>query len=613
MERTLSQLPISRRSPVFRALRGAAFALLALLAAIPAASAQEVLSQLSSSRTNVGEPVQLIVTVKGARGADLPQNLSVNGLRINLVGRQTQFQMGTGMKPTSTLIFTYLVVPQFEGNFTIAPFDVSIQGRVFRTQPMQLSVGGPAQAVPPQAMPGVPGQIPQTSPPNGDARPYFGELVLSKKKAYVGEVIPAELRFYFNTRIGGQVGDRPAFAGDGFTVQKFSNASKREQVIDGENYVVFSFQTSITAVKAGTLEIPSAQLEARLQLPGNDPGGVQDFFGGMLPPGMFAEMREVTIETRPQNLEVLALPKEGRPEDFTGAIGRFTMEAGVSPKKAAAGEPVTLTATVTGRGNLEAMGAPSLTGDENWRSYPPSDKITAEDAISYNGSKVFEFPLIARTDQTATPGLRFSYFDPTTGKYETLFQEPLPVDARAGTSAPASTPAADQSATPVPGPGSSPSAPNAAPLPAAPSAPGNWTSLLLRKEFLIANLALAIAWLALATFFALRRFAGSAAGARAARRRQARELLGKAKSASPETFFDAAIAYLCAKLDCDVLTAPQRIDALGLPADVHAGLHRILERQAESRYAAGGQRPASADERETLQKCLNELDARHAS
>ncbi|MEI8312032.1 MAG: BatD family protein, partial [Verrucomicrobiota bacterium] len=136
-----------------------------------------------------------------------------------------------------------------------------------------------------------------------------------------------------------------------------------------------------------------------------------------LPQGMFADNREVTLKTKPVQIEVQPLPKDGRPEDFSGAVGKFSMEATVSPKKVSAGEPVNLKVAVSGQGNFEGMGAPALTGDEGWRSYPPSDKFQSTDSIGFTGEKTFEFALIARQDQTRTPGARFSYFDPSTGKY----------------------------------------------------------------------------------------------------------------------------------------------------------------------------------------------------
>lgn len=595
-----------------------AFVFLLLAVLVPASlSAQEVAAGLSSSEAGVGEPVQLMVTVRGARGADVPQTLSVKGLQISLAGRSTQFEM-RNFKMSSTLTYTYLVVPQFEGEFTIPSFDVQIEGKTFRTQTMRLSVSGAAARMP--QMPGMPQNT--APPPTGqpsqssdEGERFFAELILSKKKAYVGEVVPVELRFYFDSRVGGQVGERPSFGGEGFTVQKFSNAVKREQVVNGTNYVVFSFQSAITPVKSGALLIPEASLDARLQLPGQAPQGFDSFFNNLpIPQGMFSDTRDVTIKTKPSQLEVDPLPKEGRPEDFSGAVGKFTMEASVSPKKAAAGEPITLKAAVSGQGNFEGMGAPVLTGDEGWRSYPPSDKFQSTDSVGFTGEKTFEFALIARQDQTRTPGVRFSYFDPSAGKYVVLTQEPLEVDAKAGGAPPAasSTPAG-QAAAPASTPALAVAPASTPDISAMAGGSSNWTALLMRREFVIANASLGIAWLAMLFLLALRKFSQSDAGRKLARKKQLRDAFSSLGDAEPGEFYEKARDYISLRLDAggDDLAAVARIDASQLPPGLKTSLHRVLERHGESKYAAGGTAPPALEERQGVISVLKELEAQY--
>jgi hypothetical protein len=572
--------------------------------------AQEIVAGLSSNRAQVGEPVQLVVTVRGARGADVPQTLSVNGLRITLAGRSTQFEM-RNFKMSSTLTYTYLIIPQFEGEFTIPSFDILIEKKTYRTQAMRLSVSGSASAPQPPSLPQssapLPSGIPSGPPPSSaqGGRRFFGELLLSKKSAYVGEVVPIELRFYFNSQIGGQVGERPNFSGEGFTVQKFSNAAKREQVVNEANYVVFNFQSAITPVKAGTLEIPAASLEARLQMPGKAPQGIDDFFSNFpIPQGMFSEAQDVKVETTAQTLDAKALPKEDRPADFSGAVGKFTMETSVSPKKAAGGEPVTLRVKVSGQGNFEGMGAPVLTGDEGWRSYPPSDKFQSGDAIGFTGEKTFEFPLIARQDQTRTPGIRFSYFDPSSGKYVTLMQDPLPVDARAGGVGPAASPQpSGTAATPPPAPAPTPD------ITAMSGGASSWTSLFFRKRFLAVHAVLALAWLTVVIVFSIRHFSASDAGRALARKKQARLALAQLRGVDPASFYDEVSRFLALRFNApgDQASLAERIDASSFPAETKSSLHGIIARHAESKFAGGSARPPSADERESVLATLKEL------
>jgi hypothetical protein len=570
--------------------------------------AQEATAGLSSPSTVVGRPVEIVLTVRDARSAEVPQSLNLPGLRIELLGRSTRFEMNN-FKMTSSLTYTYSVLPEHAGEFDIPAVEVRVGDKTLKTNPLRLSVADASTMQPPQGLPSVPSsQMPPSGGqvPRSNGRPYFGELVLSKKKAYVGEVIPAEFRYYFNSSIGGEVGDRPNLVGEGFTVQKLANVPKREQIVNGENYIVFAFQTAITPAKSGSLEIPPAKLEARLQLPGSAPAGFDDFFrqfGGIAPPGMFTNMQEVAIETAPTSLEISPLPKPGRPDDFSGAIGKFKMEASVSPKKAGPGDPVTLRVVISGQGNFESMGSPALVGDDEWRSYPPSEKFQSSDSISYSGEKAYEFLLVARTDQQQTPGIRFSYLDPDTGKYEVLTQNPLPVQARAGSS-PAQTPevAPDQNKTDAPE--TSPT-PNPAPSGKAGGA-SSWTSILVHPAFLIANASLGVIWILVLLVILIRRQSASPSGLRRKKIQRLKAVLTGLESCPEKEFTSRAVACLLDALDTESnpLLAGALVSVLAVDDQTKAQLANLLSLDEELKYSVGG---AKAPDRDTREKILSAL------
>lgn len=570
--------------------------------------AQDATAGLSSPATVVGRPVEIVVTVRDARSAEVPQSLNLPGLQIELMGRSTRFEMNN-FKITSSLTYTYSVLPQMAGDFDIPAFEVRVGDKTLKTNPLRISVSEASAMQPPQGLPGAPSpQLPPSGgqAPGGNALPYFGEMVLSKKKAYVGEVIPAEFRYYFNSAIGGEVGDRPNLIGEGFTIQKLANVPKREQIVNGNNYIVFAFQTAITPAKSGPLELPPAKLEARLQLPGSAPAGFDDFFrqfGGIAPPGMFTNMQEVAIETAPTSLEISPLPKQGRPDDFSGAIGKFKMVATVSPKKAGPGDPVTLRVVVSGQGNFEAMGAPVLAGGDEWRSYPPSEKFQSTDSINYAGEKIYEFLLVARTDQQQTPGIRFSYLDPDTGKYEVLTQNPLPVQARAG-QAPAKTTetSPDQKKTDAPAPSPTINPPH----PGKAGGASSWTSILVHPAFVMANAAIAVLWILSLLMILLRRQATSPSGLRRKKIQTLKATLASLESCPENEFTPRAVTCLLSLLNTESrpLEAAAILSKLSLDAEIRVVLANLLSRDDESKYSIGG---GKVPDRETRQNILSAL------
>jgi hypothetical protein len=458
-----------------------------LLGAAPAAHAQ-VTASLSSKSGQVGAPLQLQYQfVNAGRPGDMPRSLMVDGLEIRLTGRSQRTEI-VNMQATSIFIFAYTIIPNRPGNFTIPGFAVQVDGRQVRTPSVSLRVTGPGGSMPPAPGPGVQQMIPpmpgapqrqpqQQRPPsqpsqpsgppsartpprtaNGEPAPYYGEIVIGKRTAYVGELVPVELRYYFRADCQFNDLQRPSFGGDGFTAAPLSEPEQTEQYIDDIPYNIVTFRSAITPVKAGDIEIPPAVMGGRMIAPGG-PAGLDPFFDQFFqnfPMPGFGRAENIEAATDARTLDVQPLPKEGRPGNFSGAVGQFTMRAKADPKTAGAGEPVALTVSVEGRGNFDAMAPPELTGTEGWRTYAPKESFDDNDAMGFGGSgtKSFEFSLVAREDRSATPGAEFSYFDPLKKKYVTLKTKPVAVTAAgsgAAADAASSTAAADEDLPPTGG------------------------------------------------------------------------------------------------------------------------------------------------------------------
>lgn len=444
----------------------------------PPAKAAEVITVISSNTTRVGEPVVLVYRfVNTPQPSNMPQpGINVPGLEIRFNGVTSQssqsFSFGGGgaqRDASSVYEFMYVVTPNQPGKFTIPGFAVSVGGRQMRTKAVQLTVTGPGGYVPPSQPPPVrqvipppfspqqqpqrQGQPPRQAPaiqppqvaqtpqgrtppltPDGEPAPYFGEIIIGSRSAYAGEVVPVELRFHYRADIAFDNLQPPSFGGDGFTAAPLTEPEQTEQIVGDIPYNVVTFRSAITPVKPGEIEIPPAVMEGRMVMQGGMPGMdpfFDQFFRNFPMPGI-GRAENVQVRTEPRTLQVQALPREGRPANFTGAIGQFSLDASASPDTAASGEPVTLTLAVEGRGNFEAITAPTLTGEDGWRVYGPKDTFTAADAIGYGGTKTFEISMVARRDQNATPGAEFSYFDPQKKKYFTLKADPQAVTAAGG-------------------------------------------------------------------------------------------------------------------------------------------------------------------------------------
>jgi len=426
-------------------------ACLAALVTSAFAAQSEVTAKLEPQSIALGESAQLTVSSNGPTQSSVPR---VDGLEIEPIGQQTSIQMING-NVTTNLAQLFSVTPNRAGDFTIPPIGGS-------GQPIKLHVdkgsGGQTQRTIPQSRLHLP--TPSFSQPlNSTAvdsknQSAFLRIELPKQELTVGELVPVKVKAYFRADVSASLNGLPILSSDAFALNKLDDKPEQtKEVINGVPYTFVTWTSALSAVKAGNyplnLDLP---VIVRVQEKGarrNNP--FKDFFGddSVLDDPFFdnffsnATQKPLTLHTDGATVKIKPLPTQGRPPDFSGAVGQFELGSAISENNGTTGDPLTLKIKIEGRGNFDRVTTTGLTNSSDWKTYKPNGKFTANDSASIEGEKTFEQSIVpTKAGAQEIPALNFSYFDPEAQRYVTKSTTPIAIDvAQGNASAPVATPA----------------------------------------------------------------------------------------------------------------------------------------------------------------------------
>lgn len=412
-----------------RTARGAigALALAALsLTALPA-HATELQLSASVDRTTVGlgEQFQLVLTVQGedmlsAPAPTLPPlpDFSVLGSSSS---QSTNISIIRGqMKKQATVSFIYALTANKLGALSIPPCKLTYQGREYASQPIAITVvkqaqGGSTPGPGPGA--GAPGVAPSRTPAAVEGN-LFLSVIPSRRTVYVGEPLTVEVSLCTRYQIAnGGWAEVPSF--NGFWTEKLFEADRfdfQNRVIEGRSFGVSLLQkVALIPISPGQATLKPLAFNAAVSQPPRD---AFDLFGST---------QNLRVTSKPVTIEVLPLPEQGKPAEFTGGVGQFTLAATLDRTTSNGSEPVNLTVKLSGDGNLRMIDKPRLPAIQGLRILDPEVKDDAHAAgESVRGTKTFRYPIIPQSDgKYVIAPIVIAYFDPQAKSYKTLRSAPL--------------------------------------------------------------------------------------------------------------------------------------------------------------------------------------------
>jgi hypothetical protein len=316
----------------------------------------------------------------------------------------TQMQIING-RMSASMSYSYILYARQPGKYTIGAASIEYKGKTLRTQPLQIEVvqGKPQQKA----------QRQQDSVDIGDN--LFIKAIADKQRVTLGEQLTVTYKLY--TRVGISSYDltkAPVY--QGFWAEEIEQprqATLTSEVVNGKQYRVATIRTTaLFPTQPGKLTI--APLEVRCAVQIQTRRRSDDPFDRFFSDPFFSMLQTVEQNIKSNALTVTVDPlPENAPPEFSGAVGRYTLNVTVDKKEVMTGDPVTFRIVVSGAGNVKLLTLPKPKLPADFEAYEPKiSEETTREGGAIRGKKIAEYLLIPRNaGQRFIEPVTFAYYD----------------------------------------------------------------------------------------------------------------------------------------------------------------------------------------------------------
>lgn len=391
---------------------------------------QEI-SFTASSKTLVqeGEQFRLTYTLT-AQGTNF-RGPAFSGFRVMSGPNQStsqSYQIINGRVSQSfQLTFTYILMAQKEGEYEIPPATVSVDGKDYTSNSLKINVKKASQ---PSQQGGQSGRRSPSQSEGLAADDVFIKAFIDKKNPMQGEQVIITYKIFTTVPIS-QINIEELSSFPGFWIKDLldQNESLKQynEVLNGKEYVVADLKKiAIFPQRSGELQIEPMVLQCLAQVRTQSSSRFRDpFFDQFFDDPIFntnVQNVPLNLSSNAITLNVKPLPGTGRPADFSGAVGNFTMDVNIDRTRLKVNEAITIKVHIAGKGNIELIEPLRFNFPPDFETYDP--KITgntSKNQSGISGTRIFEYLVIPRTSGNFhIKPVNFSFFDLSKGVYTLL-------------------------------------------------------------------------------------------------------------------------------------------------------------------------------------------------
>jgi hypothetical protein len=372
-------------------------------------------AEVDRTTLTMNDTLTLQLTFSGGR-ISIPQPAlsDIPGFRATFAGQSQNISYVNG-QVTTQVIFTFALAPLSPGEHVIPAVTMNVGGQALSTNPIPIRVLSGSAATAP-----APGGGQHNGVAHG-GRTLFVTTTVDKKIVTVGEQLTLLFRFYSRVPLLSQSNYGPPDT-TGFMSEDLPPQRQYVTTIEGIRYQVVELATALFPTSAGQFTIGPASLECNVQ-------DFRDPFGDGFFQNLFSRGQTVTLRSDPLPITVRAVPQAGRPASFRGDVGRFQITAAFDKKSAKVHEPLTLTVTVSGEGNIKSLSQPPLPETKEFKTYDTLSSLNVDKKDGrLRGSKVFTTVMKPEVSgELVFPSISLSFFDAQAKEFRTVSTKPVSV------------------------------------------------------------------------------------------------------------------------------------------------------------------------------------------
>ncbi len=366
---------------------------------------------MEASLTNTivfrGESFGLQVVINNNQMVDveLPILPDLNGVRLlsNVPSRSTSFQMING-RTSSNITYTYTLMASEEGDYTIPPISITVNGQTLTTNPIPFKIVSQKASDASNALPDI-----------------FLRIELDDETPVVGQQLVASITLYF--RDGTEISSYQPLQGwraDGFWREELENSTQPRAesiLLQNQRYrkaVLLRFALFPTRSGPLTLAPYGMMLGVRNRSANRDPfGSIFDSFG--------TNQRRITVESEPITITVASLstPTTGLMSD---AVGEFRVWRTLNQTQVTRGEGIEVITTFEGTGNLPLISRLRYKYPTSFEEYSPQENTELNRVgTEISGRKTFTELLVAQESGSfEMPAEQVAIYNPKLNRWQTI-------------------------------------------------------------------------------------------------------------------------------------------------------------------------------------------------